>query len=91
MCRLSGEPDLFRTRQQFFRQLAGGLVSYEREGLRQPPSPKVCLPGNGWTPRIADELYGRHPGGRHLTVNRYVVDRGQRRAVVLTGIRRRGV
>src|ERR1700694_4667016 len=28
----------------------------QREGARQPHSPKVCLPGAGWTPRVADQV-----------------------------------
>jgi hypothetical protein len=28
----------------------------QREGARQPHSPKVCLPGAGWTPRVVDEV-----------------------------------
>ena len=28
----------------------------QREGARQPHSPKVCLPGVGWTPRVVDKV-----------------------------------
>ena len=47
-----------------------------------PHSPKNCLPGGGWTPLLADEMtldVGDHP----ITVNRYVVARGEERSLVL--------
>ena len=54
----------------------------QREGARQPHSPKVCLPGAGWTPRIADEVTIDTAQGP-ITVNRYIVDRFSQRAVIL--------
>ena len=54
----------------------------QREGARQPHSPKVCLPGGGWTPRIADQVTVETAAGA-IRVNRYVVDKGPQRAVVL--------
>jgi EpsI family protein len=54
----------------------------QREGARQPHSPKVCLPGAGWTPRVVDEVTLDTRAGA-ITVNRYVVDKGTERAVVL--------
>ena len=54
----------------------------QREGARQPHSPKVCLPGAGWTPRVVDEVTVDTRAGA-ITVNRYVVDKGTERAVVL--------
>src|ERR1700720_3709438 len=54
----------------------------QREGARQPHSPKVCLPGGGWTPRVADQVtVDTAPGA--IKVNRYVVEKGTQRAVVL--------
>jgi len=67
------------------RSFASLLVAWyqsQRDGARQPHSPKVCLPGAGWTPRIADEVTVDTAAGA-ITVNRYVVDQGQQRAVVL--------
>jgi len=67
------------------RSFASLLVAWyqsQRDGMRQPHSPKVCLPGAGWTPRIADEVTVETTAG-NITVNRYVVDQGQQRAVVL--------
>jgi EpsI family protein len=54
----------------------------QREGARQPHSPKVCLPGGGWTPRVVDELTLDTAAGA-ITVNRYVVDKDAQRAVIL--------
>jgi EpsI family protein len=67
------------------RSFASLLVAWyqsQRDGTRQPHSPKVCLPGAGWTPRIADEVTVETAAGV-ITVNRYVVDQGLQRAVVL--------
>ena len=67
------------------RSFASLLVAWyqsQRDGARQPHSPKVCLPGAGWTPRIADEVTVETAAGI-ITVNRYVVDQGLQRAVVL--------
>jgi EpsI family protein len=54
----------------------------QREGVRQPHSPKVCLPGAGWVPRVVDEV-AVGTGAGAIGVNRYVVDKGIERAVVL--------
>jgi EpsI family protein len=54
----------------------------QREGARQPHSPKVCLPGVGWTPRVVDQVAVNTPAGT-IKVNRYVVQKGTERAVVL--------
>ena len=54
----------------------------QREGARKPHSPKVCLPGAGWTPRVTDKLPLETAAGA-ITVNRYIADKGRQRAVVL--------
>jgi EpsI family protein len=54
----------------------------QREGARQPHSPKVCLPGAGWTPRVVDQVAVDTASGA-ITVNRYIADKGKQRAVVL--------
>jgi EpsI family protein len=64
---------------------AGLLVAWfqtQREGARQPHSPKVCLPGAGWTPRVVDELTLDTAAGP-IAVNRYVAEKDTQRAVVL--------
>lgn len=54
----------------------------QREGARQPHSPKVCLPAGGWTPRVVDHVTVDTSAGA-ITVNRYIVNKGEQRAVVL--------
>lgn len=54
----------------------------QRGGARQPHSPKVCLPGSGWTPQVTGEVTLDTTAGA-ITVNRYIVAQGTRRAVVL--------
>ncbi|MDQ2950515.1 MAG: EpsI family protein [Acidobacteriota bacterium] len=65
-----------------FASLLVAWFQTQREGVRQPHSPKVCLPGAGWTPRVADQVTVDTAAGS-ITVNRYIVDRDARRAVVL--------
>ncbi len=49
-----------------------------------PHSPKNCLPGSGWTWSIADTVRVNVAGGeRPIKINRYVVSKGDDRAVVL--------
>lgn len=69
-------------RTSSFVSLLVAWFQTQREGARQPHSPKVCLPGAGWTPRVSDEITFNTASGA-ITVNRYIVDRGARRAVVL--------
>lgn len=54
----------------------------QRGGVRQPHSPKVCLPASGWTPEVTDEVTLDTAAGA-ITVNRYLVANGAGRAVVL--------
>ncbi|MGD0014462.1 MAG: exosortase C-terminal domain/associated protein EpsI [Bryobacteraceae bacterium] len=54
----------------------------QRGGVRQPHSPKVCLPASGWTPQVTDEVTLDTAAGA-ITVNRYLVANGAQRAVVL--------
>ncbi len=49
-----------------------------------PHSPKVCLPGNGWTPSESNETPLTVPGrSTPIVVNRYVVSKGTERSVVM--------
>jgi EpsI family protein len=50
----------------------------QRAGTSQPHSPQVCLPASGWVPETND-LLDIGP----ITVNRYVIAKGNERAVVL--------
>jgi EpsI family protein len=59
----------------FFKSQRGGVT---------PHSPKVCLPGNGWTPEEARIMSISVPGeGRAIPVNRYIVRHGADRSMVL--------
>lgn len=54
----------------------------QRAGV-QPHSPKVCLPGAGWTPEQDGYKDVSIPGrAEPITVNRYIVSRGENRSVV---------
>jgi len=46
-------------------------------------SPKHCLPGAGWSPLLADHVNLARPDGSPMTVNRYVLGKGDERQVVL--------
>ena len=49
-----------------------------------PHSPKVCLPGSGWVPSVADKLSISVPGrAEPILVNRYLVSKGDARSLVL--------
>ncbi len=55
----------------------------QRAGV-QPHSPKVCLPGSGWTPEQDTYLDITIPGRPEpISVNRYIVSRGEARSVVI--------
>src|SRR5262245_29110434 len=67
------------------RAVAGLFVAWfqsQRGGASQPHSPKVCLPGSGWTPEATGEMTLDSVAGP-LAINRYVVVNGKHRAVVL--------
>src|SRR5258708_22412661 len=64
---------------------AGLFVAWfqsQRGGASQPHSPKVCLPGSGWTPQVTGEVRVDTSAGA-IEVNRYIVVNGQQRAIVL--------
>ena len=65
-----------------FASLLVAWFQTQREGTRQPRSPKVCLPSAGWTPRVADQVTVATEAGA-ITVNRYIVYKGTQRAVIL--------
>ena len=46
-------------------------------------SPKNCLPGAGWKPVESAHLFIESPGKRPTAVNRYIVEKGLDRALVL--------
>ncbi|HEV2688626.1 MAG TPA: EpsI family protein [Bryobacteraceae bacterium] len=64
---------------------AGLLVAWfqsQRGGASQPHSPKVCLPGSGWTPQVTDEVTVDTSVGP-IRINRYIVAYQGQRIVVL--------
>jgi EpsI family protein len=47
-------------------------------------SPKNCLPGAGWRPIVNDTVSaGKDAQGRDLEINRYVIEKGEDRSLVL--------
>lgn len=50
-----------------------------------PHSPKNCLPGSGWEPSATGTAHIDIPGAnaRRITINQYVVSRGNEKSVVL--------
>jgi EpsI family protein len=48
-----------------------------------PHSPKNCLPGSGWTPVVSDHVQVSVPGRGPIEVNRYLVQRGDAKSLVL--------
>jgi len=49
-----------------------------------PHSPKNCLPGSGWIWTVSDELPVSVPGrAEPITVNRYIIAKGESKSVVL--------
>jgi EpsI family protein len=50
---------------------------------KAPHSPKNCLPGSGWTPSRSSARTISVPGAQPITVNDYVISRGQNQSIVL--------
>lgn len=49
-----------------------------------PHSPKNCLPGSGWVWTVSDEIPVTVPGrSEPITVNRYIISKGDAKSVVL--------
>lgn len=68
------------------KQLASLFVAYfrsQRAG-QTPHSPKNCLPGSGWIWTVSDTIPVTVAGlAQPIEVNRYVVSKGEERAMVL--------
>jgi len=54
----------------------------QRNG-KAPHSPKNCLPGNGWTQIQSSEIQVDAGTGHTIPVNRYIIEHGEERSVVL--------
>lgn len=50
---------------------------------RAPHSPKNCLPGTGWVPSVSDIIHVDVPGRAPIEVNRYVVQKGESKSLVM--------
>lgn len=85
--------DLLRaddTLSRVYRKSDGNTVSLflaffksQRAGV-SPHSPKVCLPGSGWLPERSDRVALNVPDTNGpITVNRYIVSRGEYKSLVL--------
>jgi EpsI family protein len=68
------------------------VAYYKSMGAGQGPhSPKNCLPGSGWEPIESGRVrLGTDAQGRPLWVNRYVVEKDGRQALVLYWFREHG-
>jgi EpsI family protein len=75
------------------RQAVSLFVAYfnsQRTGV-SPHSPKNCLPGSGWAPSQAGTVSISVPGRANpITVNYYLVSRGEAQSVVLYWYQSRG-
>ena len=54
----------------------------QRNG-KAPHSPKNCLPGSGWTPRVENYSTIDLPSGQSIEVNHYIVEHGDAQSLVL--------
>jgi EpsI family protein len=54
----------------------------QRNG-KAPHSPKNCLPGSGWTPRVENYSTIDLPSGKSIEVNHYIVEHGDESSLVL--------
>lgn len=50
---------------------------------KAPHSPKNCLPGSGWAPSRSTTRTISIPGSQPISVNDYVISRGQNQSIVL--------
>lgn len=81
------KPDdyLIRDYQSQDGLVANLYVAYYRSQRtdRAPHSPQNCLPGNGWVTTVRDTTVIGRPSGGPLEVNRFLIERGENRSVVL--------
>lgn len=66
-----------------FANLFVAFFKSQRAG-QTPHSPKNCLPGSGWVWTVSDTIPVTIPGrAEPLTINRYIVSKGEERSLVL--------
>jgi EpsI family protein len=74
---------IYRSDQKAIATLFVAYFKTQRTG-KTPHSPKNCLPGSGWVPSEAGFVDVPIPGEeKPVTVNRYVVSRGENQSLVL--------
>lgn len=66
-----------------------GYYASQRSGATYH-SPQSCLPGTGWEMKEPQLLEVTTPGGRNLKVNRYIVQRGSHREILIYWYQGRG-
>jgi EpsI family protein len=71
-----------RADNQPFIDFFAGYFPSQRAG-NTIHSPQNCLPGAGWTQLESSRLSVTLPGGKRITVNRYILAKGEARIVVL--------
>ena len=76
--------DLLSRTYRTQNSVADVFIAYfkSQEGGRQPHSPKVCLPGNGWTPVFSRTVEFSSEAGK-LTANRLLVSNGIEKKAIL--------
>jgi EpsI family protein len=74
--------DYFDVSQQQATNLFIAFFSSQRKG-DTIHSPKNCLPGAGWIPVESARIWVDGPDGHKIEVNRYLIEKGSDRAVVL--------
>jgi EpsI family protein len=74
---------LYSTRQGQSVSLFVAFFKTQRGGVT-PHSPKVCLPGSGWTPSASSHIPINLPGRTSTeSINRYIVSKGAEQSLVL--------
>jgi EpsI family protein len=74
---------LYSTRQGQSAALFVALFKTQRGGVT-PHSPKVCLPGSGWTPSASSHIPITLPGRAGTEfINQYIVSKGAEQSLVL--------
>ncbi len=72
-----------------FANLYIGYYASQKSGATYH-SPQNCLPGAGWEMKQPELVEVKTSGGKSLTVNRYIIDNGQTKAVMIYWYQGRG-
>lgn len=77
LSRTYADPSIYRPANLFI-----AYFKSQRTG-QAPHSPKNCLPGAGWVPSDSGDLQIELPNRGPITVNKYIVSKGDQKSVVL--------